>query len=303
MLSEPSDALRKADRDALWEYRRVLRRKGYSDATTRLYVNAARRAARYFERCGRTIGTATDRDVLGFFDGLPPGRETRRGARKALVALYEALGRSEARNPALVLPRLPGSKRTPRPITREDYIAFLAECARLGGFHEVVGVLFATTGCRFSEIRRLRWSAVRFGSEPAIEVVGKGAACRGPKVRSVPLHPLAVDALRRWRLEVPGREEVFPSPTSSKDGYRGENAFRDAFTEIVHAARIDEHVTPHRMRHSVATFAVEATLDLRAVQELLGHGSLSTTEQYVGLSGGRVRDAVASLPTNREDSK
>ena len=69
-------------------------------------------------------------------------------------------------------------------------------------------------------------------------------------------------------------------------------ALRRRFDALVRAAGLPTGITPHAMRHTFATELLEGGADLRSVQELLGHSSLSTTQIYTHLTPDRLRDAI-----------
>jgi integrase/recombinase XerD len=130
-----------------------------------------------------------------------------------------------------------------------------------------------------------------------VRVIGKGN-----KERLVPVGEVALDWLARYLEEVrpawQARREADPARGGplfiSGRGHRlGRQA---AWTIVKRAARdagLGDRVTPHTLRHSFATHLLEGGADLRIVQELLGHASISTTQLYTHLSGERIREVYA----------
>jgi site-specific recombinase XerD len=135
-------------------------------------------------------------------------------------------------------------------------------------------VLYAT-GLRVSELLSLRLGSIDWIAR-TVRVVGKGA-----KERLALLGDLAVDALERYIHE--GRPALLKSGTS--DALFLSNLGKPLSVRGFHvilqghlrAAGIERHVTPHTLRHSFATHMLEGGADLRTVQELLGHASISLT--------------------------
>jgi len=130
-----------------------------------------------------------------------------------------------------------------------------------------------------------------------VRVIGKG-----DKERLVPVGDIALDWLDRWLSE--GRpallaihhvEPVRGGPLFLGD--RGGRLARQQAFAIVKAAAsaagLPDRVSPHTLRHSFATHLLEGGADLRIVQELLGHASISTTQLYTHLTGERVREVYA----------
>ncbi|NLV40796.1 MAG: site-specific tyrosine recombinase XerD [Candidatus Hydrogenedentes bacterium] len=146
--------------------------------------------------------------------------------------------------------------------------------------------LFYSCGLRLSEAAGLALRDVSL-EEASVRVRGKGA-----KTRIVPLGRAAVDKLRAW---LDARTAWKPPAPAVFVNDRGRALSRTAVWQIVkhHArgANIARNVTPHMLRHSFATHLLDNGADLRAVQELLGHADISTTQIYTHVSVERLTRA------------
>lgn len=144
------------------------------------------------------------------------------------------------------------------------------------------------SGLRRSELCGLRLEQLHLDAG-FLNVIGKGN-----KERVVPVGGKAITALNRYLNE--GRPKLVKprSPANVFLTKRG-TAFA-AFTMWAHIKRrvrragVSRNVTPHMLRHSFATHLLENGADLRVIQELLGHATISTTELYTHVSGSRLRD-------------
>ena len=127
-----------------------------------------------------------------------------------------------------------------------------------------------------------------------VRVIGKG-----DKERLVPIGEVSIDHLRAWldgpRAALIAQHHVAPirgGPLFLGD--RGRRLARQqawaAVTAAAVRAGLSGRVSPHTLRHSFATHLLEGGADLRVVQELLGHASISTTQLYTHLTGERIRD-------------
>jgi integrase/recombinase XerC len=139
--------------------------------------------------------------------------------------------------------------------------------------------LFYSSGLRLSELASLQWAQLDLGSG-TVRVTGKGN-----RARIVPVGRKALEALEAWRraraglaaLEEPA---VFVSKRGNPIAPRTIQA-RIRYWAIQQGLPI--HVHPHLLRHSFASHVLESSGDLRAVQELLGHADISTTQVYTHL--------------------
>ena len=125
-----------------------------------------------------------------------------------------------------------------------------------------------------------------------VRVIGKGN-----KERRVPMGEEARDRLHAYRSG-PRAAWTAKRPTDAVFvSQRGARLRRESVYRMVrqwaHAAGVKERVTPHTFRHSFATHLLEGGADLRVVQALLGHASISTTQLYTHLTGERVREVYA----------
>jgi integrase/recombinase XerD len=159
----------------------------------------------------------------------------------------------------------------------------------------LVELLYAA-GLRISEALRLDLEDVSFDGA-FVRVIGKG-----DKERLVPIGDVAVDALRAWvhgpRAALLATHHVAATRGGPLFlGARGTRWSRQAAWATVKraagAAGLPDRVSPHTLRHSFATHLLEGGADLRIVQELLGHASISTTQLYTHVTGERIREVYA----------
>lgn len=236
-----------------------------------------------------------------------------RGRKLASVrAFYRWLIREGvvAEDPTAGLPMPKLEKRLPRPLSVDDCEQLITQdhrerrqSAPEGGDRArrsewmtlrdraLVELLYGT-GIRIGELVALDVRDLELRARE-IRVMGKGG-----KERVVPIPEQARLSLAAW-LEVrrhPGvmSEPLFVSLRARREGTPRRLAAREArriLGERAVRANLDQHVHPHRLRHSYATHLLDMGADLREIQELLGHASLSTTQKYTAVSIEHLRDA------------
>lgn len=184
-------------------------------------------------------------------------------------------------NPALHVQAPKPSRRLPATLDADQMASLLAADASdpLDLRDAAILELFYSSGLRLSELTGIDVGDVDLGDR-TVRVLGKGS-----KARVVPLGRVAAEAIRRW---LPVRAEI----TAAAEGalFVGRRGQRLAARSV--QARVEKwakrrgtpvRVHPHMLRHSFASHLLESSGDLRAVQELLGHSSLSTTQVYTHL--------------------
>lgn len=157
------------------------------------------------------------------------------------------------------------------------------------------------SGLRISEALGLNVNDIRPESGH-VQVMGKGS-----KERIVPLSDASKDALFRW-LSVRDRVPPAHGERAAFLGRRGKRLDRRQAARILEEraeeAGIPQHLSPHDLRHSFATHLLEGGADLRAVQELLGHSRISTTQRYTHLNmEALTRIYDAAHPLSRKSDK
>ena len=140
--------------------------------------------------------------------------------------------------------------------------------------------LFYSSGLRLAELASLNISDLDI-SEGTVTVTGKGR-----KTRTVPVGKPALSRLKEW-LDVRDQKAQDQSLSALFLSQRGKRishrAIQHRLSQLSQRAGLGQHVYPHQLRHSFASHLLESSGDLRAVQELLGHANLSTTQIYTHL--------------------
>ncbi len=202
------------------------------------------------------------------------------------------LEKSPARG--LPAPRVP--KTLPRAMTLPDTERLLAAEVEDGFVPERELALFEllyATGLRVSEAAGLDLEDVDFSAR-LVRVTGKGN-----RERIVPFGETAGDALRaylpsraalRHRAAEDGRESAEPLFVNARGGRLTPRSMARLLKRRLRAAGLPAEISPHALRHTFATHLLQAGADLRAIQELLGHASLSTTQKYTHLDAARLAE-------------
>lgn len=251
---------------------------------------------------GRRISTWTDvdrRTVRTWATVLNSEKYAKASIARKLSAarsFYRYLMRESkvTKSPFMLVPAPKGQKHLPQVLTVDEIERLVTAPDRsttLGIRDRAMFEVLYATGLRISELLALTLDSVDWNQQ-LMRVTGKGT-----KQRLVLLGEIALDALERYLhlarpvlLREDGERALFLNHHGKPLAVRG---FHLILQRHLQSAAITRPVTPHTVRHSFATHLLEGGADLRSVQELLGHASVSTTQVYTHVSEGYLRDLYA----------
>lgn len=277
------------------------------------------------ERNGGNLLTATREDIMAHLhaisvQGLAPTSRTRRLS--AIRQLYKFLEAEEliAEDPAIGIPAPRKDRTLPKTLSVAEVDGLLdaarQSCAGVRGrdlvravrFHCLIEVLYAT-GLRVSELVSLP-RTVLAGDDRVLTIKGKGG-----RERIVPLGAAARTAVARYlalgQNPDDGVAPMLPTkwlfPSKSAEGHLTRQRFAQDLKDCALAAGLEPtRVSPHVLRHAFASHLLDRGADLRAVQQLLGHADISTTQIYTHVLEERLRQVILQhhpLSKNKEPSR
>jgi len=279
--------------------------RGLAERTIRSYRDDLERYAAYLRSCkggsGPDLDGAAGSDLRAFVALLVAEGKSAASVNRGLSAIrgyyrYRVRFGSIAVNPALDIEGLPSRRRLPRFLFEDEADAFLAlpegEDFTACRDRALLELLYST-GCRVGEVSGLELA--RLDVEAGMATVrGKGSKERAvflsPPARAalaayLPLRSALLSRLGAGR-DAPAEGHLF---VNSRGGRLTERGIEWLLRGYAERAGFPRRVNPHAFRHSFATALVAAGADIRTVQELLGHASVSTTQVYAHVDMERLR--------------
>ena len=235
------------------------------------YVQQISAFARHFDRSPELLGPE---QVRAYQVHLLEERKLAAGSLSVVAAALRFLYKITLRRPwnddDIPMPKRP--LKLPIVLSPQQVVHFLS-CVASTKHRTILTTTYAG-GLRVSEAVQLRPADI--DSQRMVLRIDQG---KGRKDRYVMLSPRLLEVLRDyWRLERP-KQWLFPGDAVGQ--HISKNAVEQACQKAHRAAGIDKPVTPHSLRHAFATHLLESGTDVRRIQLLLGHRSLSTTSRYL----------------------
>lgn len=277
----------------------IMLERGLSDNTRMSYLSDIDRFADYIGFCD--FNTVTAEDIGAFLGdlhdlGIAPRSQARILSGIKSFFKFLRLERLIETNPTLLVdaPRL--GRHLPDVLSVgeiDDMIAAIDTSKAEGPRNRAIIEMLYSCGLRVSELVNLEINSVNFG-EQIVTVTGKGN-----KERIVPVSDVSLALIREY-LRGNGR----PDPRKGEENILFLNRLGRRLTRVMifyivkalaEAAGIKKVISPHTLRHSFATHLLEGGANLRAIQQMLGHESISTTEIYIHLDSTRLRDEILTF--------
>ena len=268
-----------------------LERRNYSQTTRRAYLLGVEQFAQHFHRSPEKLGLTEVRDYqvhLFRVRKLMPASVAVRLA--ALRFLFVAVLKRHWTVKDTPYPKRPD--KLPTVLTQEE-VTRMIDAAHTT-LHRALLMLLYATGLRRAEAAHLKISDVD-SKRMVIHVIGG----KGRKDRDVMLSPKLLEALRDYWRSLQHKPEtwLFPGHRSQQQSERpiSDKVIWYACEQAAKDAGIDKPVHPHTLRHSFATHLLEAGVDLRTIQLLLGHSDLKATTVYLHLSHRHLQATASPL--------
>ncbi len=263
--------------------------KKASNNTLESYLRDIRQLSEYLsENTEHNIANAEEADLEGYIALLRDnGKSVATVSRciASIKSLYMQLAIHQliSGNPAKTISPEKATAHVPEILTNEEIDLLLKQprCIDAKGFRDkaMLEIMYAT-GLRVSELLDLNVTDVNLDAE-VVRCNSKG------KERFIPMYPGAVRALREYLERVRPSMIAVDNEPALFVNVSGERMSRQGFWKIIKyyakMAKIDKDITPHTLRHSFATHLLENGADIHAIQEMLGHADISSTQMYTHL--------------------
>ncbi|HSF48559.1 MAG TPA: tyrosine recombinase XerC [Burkholderiales bacterium] len=234
----------------------------------------------------KAFGALSSHDIRRYLASLHGGGLSARSLARMLSAwrgFFNYLARDHGRsaNPCLGLRAPKAQKKLPGALSPDEATRLMAigDESFFAVRDRAICELFYSSGLRLAELASLDYPNLRLG-EGMVRVTGKGR-----KTREVPVGGYAIRALEAWLVE----RSKFPAGDCpalflNRDGRRlSQRSIQARLKRWAEKLGLSQSVHPHLLRHSFASHLLQSSENLRAVQELLGHASVATTQVYTHL--------------------
>ena len=270
--------------------------KKASDNTLSSYLRDIRQFGAYLDlHTDTTIAEAGEDEVAEYINWLKTNGKSVATVSRCIASLknlysFLCMRQIVEDNPASHLVTDKGTQKLPQILTSKEVELLLEqpECVDAKGYRDraMLELLYAT-GMRVTELIDLNIGDVNLGAG-VVRCESRG------KERFIPMYPAAIKALSDYIELVRPQMLTLPDEESLFVNISGERMSRQGFWKIIKyyqkKAKIEKDITPHTLRHSFAAHLLENGADIHAIQEMLGHADISSTQVYSHLVKKQLKD-------------
>ena len=270
--------------------------KKSSENTLSSYLRDIRQFGAYLDLHTDTdIVSATEDELSEYINWLKGQGKSVATVSRSIASLkclysYLTIRQIIAENPATKLVPDKGEHKLPQILTSQEVYLLLEqpECVDAKGYRDkaMLELLYAT-GIRVTELINLDITDINLAA-------GVIRCCTRDKERLIPMYAKAVKALSDYVTLVRPQMIALPDEPSLFVNVNGERMSRQGFWKIIKyyqkKAHIEKDITPHTLRHSLAAHLLENGADIHAIQEMLGHADISSTQVYTQLVKKQLKD-------------
>jgi len=264
-----------------------LKLRGFSERTIEAYVLHNKKFLEYIKKTPEEVNEQDIKDYIGYLISRSNAPRSLALKKAALKFLYDEILKKEIVN--FKTPKIP--KNIPSVMTKEE-IKKLIDSAGSYKTKMIIQFLYSS-GLRLSELISLKINDLELKEKMGWVRKGKGS-----KDRMFILSDSIVKELTEY-LKTLDKDEVYLFP--GRNGLLSSRNIQKIIENAARRAGIKKKVTPHKLRHSFATHLLEAGIDIRYIQSLLGHASIATTEIYTHVSKEKIRAIKNPLDMLNED--
>lgn len=263
----------------------ALKLKGYSSKTIKSYMSHTRLFLKYCHKNAELISKdEINKYLLFLLEEKQTSHSYVNQAVNSIKILYSKIFKKDLLEISVVRPKR--ENKLPEVLSQKDVLRILDGVSNIK--HKAILFLTYSAGLRVGEVVRLRVTDID-SSRMLIHIVqGKGR-----KDRYTVLSQAALEVLREYVKKCKPEKWLFPGDDSSK--HITERTVQKVFENTKNKAGIKKKVSMHTLRHSFATHLLEGGVDLRYIQELLGHQSSKTTEIYTHVTEKSIKNIQSPL--------
>jgi integrase/recombinase XerD len=266
--------------------RHEMRLRNFSHLTIKAYLSSLRGFMEFFQP--RHPRELSNQDIRRYLLHLIENKNLASSSVNQAINAMKFLYGEVYRQPLAMddIPRPKRPKRLPVPLSREELRRLFD--AKVNLKHKALLMVAYSGGLRVGEVVRLKPGDIE--SDRMLIRVRSG---KREKDRYTLLGKTALNALREYMYKERGENWLFPGQQNGH--HLSKRTAEEIFMDAARTAGINKHVTFHSLRHSFASHLLEDGVDLRVIQELLGHESLKTTEIYLHVAHQRIQQVQSPV--------